>query len=109
MLPKKNRLTEEKDFKKVYSLSRPVRGSFLSLRKIKNYQEESRFGIVVPNYVVKKASRRNLIKRIIRAYLRKEMPSLSSGNDVIIKLERDMKEKKDLLSDLQKLSKNLND
>lgn len=109
MLPKKNRLTKEIDFKKVYRNSRKISGSFLSLRMIKNHKEENRFGIVVPNYVAKKASRRNLLKRIIRAYIEKEKSSFSSGCDIIIKAERDVSKKADLLKDLDKLTKNLND
>lgn len=109
MLPKKNRLTREIDFKKVYRNSRKISGSFLSLRKIKNHKEDNRFGVVVPNYVAKKASRRNLIKRIIRVYIEKEKNNFSSGYDIIIKAERDASKQEDLLKDLDKLTKNLND
>ncbi len=44
----------------------------------------SRFGVVVGLKVHKKAVRRNLIKRRIREILRKHLPEISPGKDVMI-------------------------
>lgn len=44
----------------------------------------SRFGVVVGLKVSKKAVKRNLIKRRLREIVRKHLPNLISGRDVMI-------------------------
>ncbi len=84
MLPRNYRLTKKSDFDRVFKKGgKPFFSLSLHLTKIQNTLSYSRFGIVVSNKVSKKATKRNLIKRRIREILRKEIPSIVSGYDVV--------------------------
>lgn len=88
MFPKGHRLSKDRDFKKVYKNAPKIKGEFLSIRYIPNKEKQSRFGIVVSNRAVSKASKRNLIKRKLREALRGYLDRIKPAHDVILKLER---------------------
>ena len=84
MLSKKYRLKKKKDFERVYKQGKGIRQDFLFLRAGKNNLENSRIGIVVSAKVSKKAVERNLFKRRLREALRKKLPDMRPGLDIII-------------------------
>ena len=96
MLPQKNRLLKDRDFKRIYKNAPKIKGAFLSIRYVANKdiprprrgKNNSRFGIIVSNKTISKAVERNLIKRRLRQALREHLDKIKSGYDVIIKLER---------------------
>lgn len=88
MLSRKHRLSKDQDFKRVYKKAPKIKGVFLSIRSFSNQKDLTRFGLVVPNKILSKAVKRNLIKRRLREVLREYLDKVKPGFDVIIKLER---------------------
>lgn len=66
MLPKKNRLTQKKDFDFVFKNGKTVRSTFLLFKFLKNHISETRFGFIVSKKISNKATKRNLVKRRLR-------------------------------------------
>ena len=117
MLKKENRLTAEKDFGRVFKGSRPVHTQNLVFRFINrktptklriernyeitnkelkanklipnSYNLNSRFGFVISNKISKLATRRNALKRQLRAIIEKELTNIKSGYDVVIMVKLD--------------------
>lgn len=110
MLPKQNRLRTNKDFQKVFKSSKPIYTENLIFRVAKNESKkykvesiksdqihqstnqpgnQSRFGFVVSNKIDKRASRRNALRRRLRAVVQELMPQIKSGNDVAILVKKD--------------------
>lgn len=85
MLSKPNQLKKDKEFRKVFKQSKPLYFGNLVLRFSKNPAiNTSRFGFVVSNKIDKRATRRNGIKRRLRAIARNVMPQINTGYDLII-------------------------
>ena len=90
MLDKANRLRKDADFRKTFKFSRPVNVGRLSLRVAQNQKllklenPVSRFGIVISNKIDKRATRRNALRRQLRAIVRNLLPAFPHGYDVII-------------------------
>ncbi|TVU54321.1 MAG: ribonuclease P protein component [Arthrospira sp. PLM2.Bin9] len=92
MLPQVNRLRAPKDFKAVYTRGLHRKTAHLTLRALKRLvppeidagDPPSRFGISISQKVSKRAVRRNLLKRQIRAGLRELLSKISPGWDVVI-------------------------
>jgi ribonuclease P protein component len=82
MLPIKNRLTKKKDFQKVYQKGTFFSLGNLSLRIVKNEQEETRVGFLVGKKVAKKAVERNAIKRKLRNAVQLNIENIKPGCDV---------------------------
>ncbi|MCD6094486.1 ribonuclease P protein component [bacterium] len=87
MLPKENRLSK-KEVELVLKKGRTYRGFFLILKYWKNKLSSedkrlSRFAVIVPQKVSKKATKRNRIKRLIRENLRKRLSQIKFGFDVV--------------------------
>ena len=106
MLPKNYRLTNEGDFKRVYEEKRSIFLPSLSLRYLaKEKNEGSRFGFVVSAKVYKKSTERNLLKRRMRAIVKKNLPDISPGYDYIISARPKIKNKtfKEIEEEIKKL------
>ncbi|MDA2936553.1 ribonuclease P protein component [Patescibacteria group bacterium AH-259-L05] len=84
MLKKRYRLTKNKDFAHVAKQGQVVYGEILSIKWIKNNLDYSRFGIVVSLKIDKRATRRNRIKRILRAIIREYIDRFIPGFDYLI-------------------------
>jgi len=84
MLTKENRLRNDKDFKKVFKLSRPVYAGRLALRKSENRFGLVRFGFVISNKIDKRATRRNGLKRRLRAKAKELISGVKPGYDVLV-------------------------
>jgi ribonuclease P protein component len=94
MLPKNQRLTSERDFKRVYQ-----KGSFFSvdlfnINYLSNRLPYARLGIVITKKITSKSTERNLLKRRFREVARKIYAEIPSGFDVIIIIKGKAKEAK---------------
>lgn len=67
MLPKRNRLSGEAVFKKIYQKGQIIHGRWFSLKWLENRQGYPRFGIVISKKAAALATARNLLKRKISA------------------------------------------
>lgn len=108
MLPKKYRLTNEADFKKVYAKRSSIFFPFLSLRYLKKTDSKaSRFGFVVSSKVFKKSVDRNLLKRRMRAIIAKKLDMIKPGYDIILSARPSVKGKKflEIENEIDKLLK----
>lgn len=84
MLSKVHRLQKDKDFKKVFRFSRPAQAGNLAIRTAENRLKQSRFGFVISNKIEKRATRRNALKRRLRALARSLISRVKTGYDVIV-------------------------
>jgi len=53
-----------------------------------NTQRPTRIGIVISNKIDKRATRRNELKRKIRAIVREILPEINGGHDIIIQVKK---------------------
>ena len=84
MLPKKFRLTRDKDLKKVFSRGKSFFAPPFKLKILKNDLGVSRFAIVVSNQVAKKATQRNKLKRQLREIIRLYLTEIKPGYDLVL-------------------------
>lgn len=84
MLPKRHRLTRERDFSSVHKKGEYVSGTILTLKVAASDQDITRFGFLVGKKVSKKAVVRFKVKRRLREIVRAKLPYLVSGYDVIV-------------------------
>jgi ribonuclease P protein component len=84
MLSKKNRLQKDKDFAKVFKASRPAYFGKLAVRAKENGGKPTRFGFVISNKIDKRSTRRNALKRRLRAIVRELILEIRSGYDVVV-------------------------
>lgn len=84
MLLLKNRLRKKQEFENVLKNGKSFFYENISLRMVKNNQENSRIGFIISNKFSKKATERNKIKRQLRAIFYKTIPILKKGKDIVI-------------------------
>ena len=84
MLPRKHRLTKEKDFNKTFKSGKSCFSKILGVKSLPNNLVYCRFGFVVSNKVSKKATQRNKIKRQLRDITHQELKNIKTGYDVLI-------------------------
>lgn len=84
MLPDKNRLKRDKDFKDVFENGNFFSSEYIAVRVKRNNTKTSRFGFIVGNKVSKKSTKRNLIKRRLREIVRRRLKNVIPGLDVVI-------------------------
>lgn len=83
MLSRNKRITKERDWRAIHRRGRSVYASVLGVKFQNNNQVFSRFGFMVGIKVAKKANRRNLIKRRLRAIVRSHLEKIKRGYDII--------------------------
>lgn len=115
MLKKRNRITENREFLRIFKTVRPVHTEHLAFRMAKsysnfktlnpkqipnsniknsknlqptNYNLITRFGFVISNKIDKRAIRRNALKRRIRAVIEEKLTQISDGLDVVIQVKK---------------------
>ncbi|MFA6392074.1 MAG: ribonuclease P protein component [Patescibacteria group bacterium] len=106
MLPKQYRLTNEGDYKKIYEKRKSIFLPSLSLRYLQKKEKvNSRFGFVISKKIYKNSVDRNLLKRRMRAIIKKQLPNIFSGYDFIISARPGVKNKsfKEIEADIEKL------
>lgn len=84
MLSRANRLSEKRDFQRVFARGRGTATPFYAIRWNANAVGCPRFGFVVANTISKKATRRNLIRRRLREAVRKNLAPAFPSVDVVI-------------------------
>lgn len=84
MLPATNRLKQEKDFSLLARSKKSAFSKTVSMKMRENALPHSRFGVVVGLKVHKRAVKRNLLKRRIREILKKHLPEIKPGYDIMI-------------------------
>lgn len=84
MLPKINRLTATGDFRNVFSRGLLSESRLIRMKFVKNYKNFSRFGFIVSTKFHKKASKRNLVKRRLRAAVFFLFKKVKPGYDIVI-------------------------
>jgi len=84
MISKKYRLKGETNFRNIFKKGKKIFSQFLGLYWLENGLDISRFGIIVSLKVDKRSTRRNLLKRRLRAILRQELVNIKPGFDILI-------------------------
>ncbi|MEA3449834.1 MAG: ribonuclease P protein component [Patescibacteria group bacterium] len=84
MYSKKYRLSNKKDFDRVWQSRQSAYLKLLGVKITGNNEENNRFGVIVSTKISKKAVIRNKIKRRIRAVIKKELEKLKIGYDIVI-------------------------
>ncbi len=84
MLSKINRLSSDKDFKRVLRGGKTAENPFVRIKFTENQKKETRFGFVVSIKFAKKAAARNLVKRRLRAAMRFLLTRVKQGFDIVI-------------------------
>lgn len=84
MLPKKNRLTKEKDFKNIYKNGKSSYTGSLGVKIAVNNLLINRYGILVGTKISKKAVIRNKIKRQIKEIIRLQEEKVKKGYDIVV-------------------------
>lgn len=95
MLKRINRLTRKRDFDNVYRHGSRLAGNYVVLRTVNNHKTTFRVGIAVPTKVNKLATIRNRHKRHIRETIKEIIARLPTGWDVIIVVNRGVKERQE--------------
>jgi ribonuclease P protein component len=94
MLSKKERLTKNKEFEKVWQRGRSSFDGLLGVKAVPNNLGCNRFGILVGLKVGKKAVERNKVKRRIREAIKSFSLELKKGFDIVVISLPAAKEKK---------------
>ena len=87
--PKQERLIKTKDFRKVYSDGRSYKAGFVVLRLLPNAALTNRVGFSISAKSIKRAFRRNRIKRLFREAYRRNKNILKKGFDIVFVVRRD--------------------
>ncbi len=89
MLLPVNRLSQDRDFKRVFKFGSPFYSRNLQLKLSKNQAGESRFGFVIGLSVSKKATVRNRLKRQVREAVRLLFKNglIKPNFDVVIRIK----------------------
>ena len=84
MLPRKHRLTQDKDVTRVLRKGRAVVTNLLTVKAVEGHGSVPRAAIVVGLKVHKRATKRNLIKRRLRVVLQKLFPDFKAIVDLVV-------------------------
>ena len=87
MLPRRNRVVPRGELVAVVRRGALVRGGGVTLRILATRRQESRFAFVVSTKVAKKATVRNRLRRQMQEQVRRLLPRLPSGYDVVVSVQ----------------------
>jgi ribonuclease P protein component len=109
MLPRKQRLTKDKDVTRVLRKGRAVFTNLIKVRAAEGQYKSSRATVIVGLKVNKRSTKRNLIKRRLRASLQKFFPDFKAVVDLVVVAEPESvgRSQKDLSAALEYCLKKL--
>jgi ribonuclease P protein component len=84
MLPRKHRLTQDKDVTRVLRQGRAVFTNLIAVKAVANKLDVVRTAVVVSTKVDKRSTKRNLIKRRVRSVLSALIPKIKIPVDIVI-------------------------
>jgi ribonuclease P protein component len=84
MLPRKLRLTTDKDVTRVLKKGRAVFTNLLIVKALGNDLGGVRATVIVSTKVHKRAVKRNLVKRRVRSLLEAIIPTIHKGVDIVV-------------------------
>lgn len=84
MLKKSYRLTEDRDFRRVYRVGRSTSVPTITFKTVGNNLGHNRYGFVIGVKAAKKATTRALIKRRLRHHAWHLNPRLKQGFDCVL-------------------------
>lgn len=84
MLSQKHRLSQKKDFQKIYQQKQTYHSPFFIAKFINNKLDYSRLAVVVSTKTMSKATDRNKSKRRIKSICQKNWSQLKKNIDLII-------------------------
>lgn len=93
MLPKKRRVNKD-SFKKLFKEGKTIKSELFTLKILYTDSNLSKFSIVVPVSVEKKATKRNKLKRRGRSILAKNIDNIKKGLEMAVFLKKEAKELK---------------
>ncbi len=102
-LPKTSLLRKPREYQDVYRRGKRIRGRHITIIFAANDEDESRLGISV--HGVKRAVRRNRIKRLLREFFRLYRHELPAGFDIVFAVRREFAA--DSLSEIRDIVFNL--
>lgn len=88
--PKSEHLAKTKEFRKAYKEGVAFRRGALVIYKLRTGRERNRIGFVVAARLVKRANKRNRIKRLLREAYRTSKNQIKTGFDLIIAVKKDL-------------------
>jgi len=83
MLPELNRLRLRKDFEVVKTKGKNFQGGLFGLLVYPTRGKTSRFGFIISTKISPRATQRNRVRRQLREVVRKLLPQLAGGFDVV--------------------------
>lgn len=84
MLSKNHRLKKTKEIERVFEKGHWYQQDFISLKLFKNQLGVSRFAIIVSTKIDKRAVVRNKIRRWLSEMIRKKLPAITAGYDILL-------------------------
>lgn len=90
-LPKEERIAKTGDFKRAYTKGASFKQGALIVYRVANGLDRNRLGLSISARNIKRANRRNAIKRILREIYRKSKKHLAPGFDIVLVVRRDNK------------------
>jgi ribonuclease P protein component len=84
MLPRKHRLTKDKDVLRVLRKGRAVITNLINVKALAGVENTTRATVIVGLKVHKRSTKRNLVKRRLRAALQKFLPDFKAIVDLVI-------------------------
>lgn len=84
MLPRKHRLTQDKDITRVLKSGRAVFTNLIIVKAAKGLTDSVRTAVIVSTKVDKRSTKRNLIKRRVREVFTQLIPSIKIPVDLTV-------------------------
>lgn len=95
MLSRKNRLVLRKDFERLKKEGKQVNGPLFGILVLaqENSKSQSRFGFIISKHLSKKATKRNQARRLLMEAIRKFLPQIKPGHDILFLGKKTLLEK----------------
>jgi ribonuclease P protein component len=93
LLPKKNRLFLKSDFEKVFFQGKSIDLPEFRIKLLFTKNNQNRFGIIIGRKVIALATKRNRLKRQLRAILYSFLPDFKKSFDAVLIVKKDLAQK----------------